>query len=925
MAEKMLKTRVINKHELAEDWDKAEGFIPLQGEIVVYDSADDTQPAKLKVGNGNTAVKYLPFIRGVGQETLEGGEIFNLYEPIYEDFIEDDVVVTYKFENVSVGPYTTASGKGTQAGNKAFKILDIKENNPYEELPLSVLNGDEIYFYSAGQHEVSLDSIRWPDPTEMFFSGMMTWYSYDCYDPESEENTINKLSQNGLIIGDTYLLNIVPDSQYPECGHITSIKHKVGQGKLGEYFITLRGNVLETATPYEIGDIVQIECKGTFINTLKIDNIVTDTLNDEVVSILTISPIDVSYFYNKKDLILQATDPNNAKNWLYVIGKNDGGEINSVSTGAFATGYSNVATGRGAFVSGEDNKALGRYSAVVGRQNIAGYAGFTSGRWNTVLSPHGFASGTSNTVLGSTSGTALGCQNTVLASYATAIGRENQIGSVAAYSLVTGYGNKSQSEAQFITGKFSKVSKNDIFAIGNGTSDNDRSNVLQVTKEGEVLVNNGSDKLVTSTELGDFENKLPGKKTDKNGTLLSIYNNYTEASNYALASGYSKALGQYSTALGWGTSNANYSFATGYDAKADGFASAAFGYKTQAIGHSNFVIGKWNNPNNALFTIGNGTSASNLKNAFQVFENGTAYLEKTDPNNPNSVVIKSYLDEAFASVNNGGSSINHGQLILDGGLETRTTNPDLEDNSPTYNYIKIGKNIDEDNPLEIQMWDGNVIFGHGLIDLNLRDMCRLTMNIDRGIDFYGGTRMRIDAQDLALSGNNVTIQRWNNNLTDDSILSKKEIDTSIQIGLNKVVNTLNKKLISVSLNGIVQDSNFIEGERIYELTLITHVVEDDYSNIYEFTFTDISDNFYQMRCYYYAGFDENVNNSNFIENNKYLIDAYVDKTDYWNPLPILNSAYVIKDPTEMELADKITGEKYKIYIENGVLKTEVIE
>lgn len=77
-----------------------------------------------------------------------------------------------------------------------------------------------------------------------------------------------------------------------------------------------------------------------------------------------------------------------------------------------------------------------------------------------------------------------------------------------------------------------------------------------------------------------------------------------------------------------------------------------------------------------------------------------------------------------------------------------------------------------------------------------------------------------------------------------------------------------------------------------------------------------------MRCYYYAGFGENVNNSNFIENNKYLIDAYVDKTDYWNSFPILNSAYVIKDPTEMELADKITGEKYKIYIENGVLKTE---
>ena len=917
MAEKTLKTRVINKHELAEDWDKAEGFIPLQGEIVVYDNADDTQPAKLKVGNGNTAVKYLPFIRGVGMETKDNGEIFNLYEPIYEDFIEDDTTVTYKFENISVGPYTTASGKGTQAGNKAFKILDIKENNPYEELPLSVLNSDEIYFYSAGQHEVSLDSVRWPDPTEMFFSGMMTWYSYDCYDPESEENTINKLSQNGLIIGDTYLLNIVPDSQYPECGHVTSIKHKVGQGKLGEYFITLRGNVLETATPYEIGDIVQIECKGTFINTLKIESIETDTVNEETVSILKISPIDPSRFYGKNDLILQAEDPNNVKNWLYVAGKNDGAEPNPQSIGAFATGYNTIATGRGAFVSGEDNKALGRYSAAVGRQNIAGYAGFASGRWNTVLSQHGFASGNSNTVLGSTSGTALGCQNTVLASYATAIGRENQIGSVAAYSLVTGYGNNSQSEAQFITGKFSKVSKNDIFAIGNGTSDNDRSNVLQVTKEGEVLVNNGSDKLVTSTELSNLENKLPGKKTDKNGTLLSIYNNYTEASNYALASGYSKANGQYSTALGWGTSNANYSFASGYDTRADGFASVAFGYKTQAIGHSNFVIGKWNNPNNALFTIGNGTSASNLKNAFQVFENGSAYLEKTDPNNPNSVVIKSYLDEALASANNGGSAINNGKLLLDNGLEIRTSIEDGE----SYNYIKIGNNIDDDNPLEIQMWDSKAVFGHGYISFSIRDYQGLTIDYNKGVMLSGGSSLSIDADRFSLSGTDITLQRWGDAPSDNSILTKKEIDNNIKSEIELLANTMGKELVKVYPGGIIY-AGYLEGKRVYELKAIRHMVDDGLTNAYEFDFVDVVNNSYEITCFYYASQGEDVSNSNFIQNAKYIIDASINKNNYQEPQPVLNSAYMIKDPTEMELVDKITGEKYKIYIENGVLKTE---
>lgn len=62
MAEKKLKTRIINKHETQEDWEKAVNFIPLLAEIIVYDTDSTHTQARLKIGDGKTNVNDLPFI-----------------------------------------------------------------------------------------------------------------------------------------------------------------------------------------------------------------------------------------------------------------------------------------------------------------------------------------------------------------------------------------------------------------------------------------------------------------------------------------------------------------------------------------------------------------------------------------------------------------------------------------------------------------------------------------------------------------------------------------------------------------------------------------------------------------------------------------------------------------------------------------------
>lgn len=57
-----IKSRIQLKNDTEANWNKAQNFIPLKGEVIIY-SADDTHPFfRLKVGDGITNVTNLPFV-----------------------------------------------------------------------------------------------------------------------------------------------------------------------------------------------------------------------------------------------------------------------------------------------------------------------------------------------------------------------------------------------------------------------------------------------------------------------------------------------------------------------------------------------------------------------------------------------------------------------------------------------------------------------------------------------------------------------------------------------------------------------------------------------------------------------------------------------------------------------------------------------
>ena len=62
MSEQNFNTRIIHKHDIESNWIKAVNFIPLQGEIIVYDIDENYNYERVKIGDGIRNVNDLPFV-----------------------------------------------------------------------------------------------------------------------------------------------------------------------------------------------------------------------------------------------------------------------------------------------------------------------------------------------------------------------------------------------------------------------------------------------------------------------------------------------------------------------------------------------------------------------------------------------------------------------------------------------------------------------------------------------------------------------------------------------------------------------------------------------------------------------------------------------------------------------------------------------
>lgn len=110
---KTLNTRLVNKHDVEANWLKAVNFIPLQGEIIVYDIDENYSYERFKIGDGATNISALPFVEDIFKNNL------NIKNGTGEKAIQQD-------GNTASGDHSVAFGVGTVASGNQSVAMGIK-------------------------------------------------------------------------------------------------------------------------------------------------------------------------------------------------------------------------------------------------------------------------------------------------------------------------------------------------------------------------------------------------------------------------------------------------------------------------------------------------------------------------------------------------------------------------------------------------------------------------------------------------------------------------------------------------------------------------------------------------------------------------------------------------------------------------------
>ena len=147
---KKLSARIINKHATAAVWNDT-NFIPLQGEIVIYDPGYDSKDGKtykrerMKIGDGSHNIQDLPFVNeletDVTTETQKTNVVTNVGTPTYiaaeydapsmgQNF-EDDVL-TIEFNSGSYKPAEFAAGVPVIQSLEYVTDVDVTTSTPTE-------------------------------------------------------------------------------------------------------------------------------------------------------------------------------------------------------------------------------------------------------------------------------------------------------------------------------------------------------------------------------------------------------------------------------------------------------------------------------------------------------------------------------------------------------------------------------------------------------------------------------------------------------------------------------------------------------------------------------------------------------------------------------------------------------------------------
>lgn len=141
MAEKNFNTRIVHKHDIEANWNKAVNFIPIQGELIVYDIDDNYTYERLKIGDGATPVAELPFVdENISWNSLKDRPFYEIANGTLNwdgntEGLHSLMGAVYKVSDIVPTPEDFAEG-----GNVVFSNGEIIEFK-YDELEVNESDG----------------------------------------------------------------------------------------------------------------------------------------------------------------------------------------------------------------------------------------------------------------------------------------------------------------------------------------------------------------------------------------------------------------------------------------------------------------------------------------------------------------------------------------------------------------------------------------------------------------------------------------------------------------------------------------------------------------------------------------------------------------------------------------------------------------
>lgn len=138
---KEIVSRIVHKHDIAANWENAKNFIPMKGEIIVYDIDQQHSHERFKIGDGVTLVNDLPFQVDISDfedykvkqepvvNPIADGEAVTFIDSIVQDEM-GKITVTKKYVGVTAdSPETKYAGfdsEGRLIAKEQIKPIIIK-------------------------------------------------------------------------------------------------------------------------------------------------------------------------------------------------------------------------------------------------------------------------------------------------------------------------------------------------------------------------------------------------------------------------------------------------------------------------------------------------------------------------------------------------------------------------------------------------------------------------------------------------------------------------------------------------------------------------------------------------------------------------------------------------------------------------------